>query len=86
MAGFQFQLWRIFGSVSCLAVAIGILRFTYFEVDRYGGGFFPVLCVFVALVLIAAGIGILFRRTEEFIMGLIVRVVEFFYTGAFERR
>lgn len=61
----QFELWRLLASVTCWGIAVGLFRFTYLQIESYGGGLFPAACIVIALLLMVAGVGLIFRRTWE---------------------
>jgi len=61
----QFELWRLFVSVTCFAAALGLLRYVWWVVPKYGGGDLPAACVIGALFLFVAGIAVLFRKARE---------------------
>jgi hypothetical protein len=65
----RFQLWRLLAAVTCLAAALGIVRFAISQIDYYGGGLFPSLCILTAIIFTAAGIGMFFQRAGEFMLG-----------------
>ena len=74
----QFELWRLVASVTCFAVALALLRFVWLTVERYGGGVFPAACVLVAIGLIVAGVGVVFRRAREsllYLLGFILKLL-----------
>jgi hypothetical protein len=75
----QFALWRLFATIGCFACAAGLLRFTFWMVDGYGGGFFPVLCAITAVCLVIGGVAFLFPKVASAIVRIIVEVVEFFF-------
>jgi hypothetical protein len=66
----RFSVLRLFASLTCLAVALGLIWFADHEVQRWGGGLFPALCILVAIVLAIEGIGLLFPRTGLILMKL----------------
>jgi hypothetical protein len=49
-------------------MALGLERLSAWEAEHYGGGFFPTLCLIVAALCLAAGIGCLFQRGFEFLV------------------
>jgi hypothetical protein len=71
----QFRLWRLFASLTCFAVALALLRWAWVVVESHGGGDFPALCVILAVVLTAAGVGLLFPRVWEFLFYLFAFVL-----------
>jgi hypothetical protein len=67
------EAWRVIAirwsaAVALLAAAAGLGLFTLHEVDRFGGGFFPGLCAFAALLLATAGVGLPFAKAREFML------------------
>ncbi|HEX3657768.1 MAG TPA: hypothetical protein VHV55_18405 [Pirellulales bacterium] len=73
----RIELWRLFVSLTCFGVAFGLIRWTLWIVDHYGGGIFPILCVMATLLLLAAGTGVLFRRARIFMAQVAVWLVDF---------
>ena len=75
----HFEWWRLFASVACLTAAVALLRFVFLlTVESYGGGVFPAACLVVGVVLIVAGVGVLFRRAGEFLLYLLGFILKLF--------
>ncbi|HEY5313683.1 MAG TPA: hypothetical protein VIK18_14240 [Pirellulales bacterium] len=75
----RIELWRLFVSLTCFGAAFGLIRWTLWIIDRYGGGFFPILCVMAALLLLAAGAGVLFRRARVFMAQVAMWLFDIFF-------
>lgn len=67
----QIQLWRLFASdVHCRCLGAAPFRLAY------GGGLFPAACMIMAVSLIVAGVGVLFRRASESLMWLLALILK----------
>jgi hypothetical protein len=75
---FQFELWRLFVSVTSFAIAAGSLRWGLWEVNHFGGGFFPSLLFVVVAFSCMIAIGILFRRATDFALVTLYGVIKYF--------
>lgn len=64
-------------AVGCFAASVGILAWITAVVRDYGWGFFPGLCVVVALTLGCLGLGLVLRRPFE-MLGLACRIALIF--------
>lgn len=71
----QFELWRLFVGVTCIATALGLLRFAWITVQTYGDGWLLVGSAVAALALFVAGIGVIFRRAREALLWLLVLIL-----------
>lgn len=62
------SLRRLLASVTCFAAALGLQRIAVWEVHFYGSGALPSLLYFAAILSATAAIGLLFRKTPEFLL------------------
>ena len=72
----QFELWRLAASVTCFATALGLLRFVWVTVPLYGGGLLPAAAVVIAVALVVAGAGVIFKRARESLLWLVAIVLQ----------
>jgi hypothetical protein len=72
---------RILIATALFCVGLGLWFVYSFEVNHYGPGLFPTLCLITSFFSIVAGCGILFRRVGDFLLyalGVLMKVFEFF--------
>ena len=65
-------------AITAFAAAIGLTRFAIIEVDHWGGGLFPALCILIAVLLAVAGVGVLFRRAGELVLRAGLAILDIF--------
>jgi len=73
----QFQLWRLFAAVGCCAVATAVVKVAIFEIEEWGGGPFPTLCILGGVLLAIAGVGLLSQRAGAFMLRSAWRTIRF---------
>jgi len=73
----QFSFARLLGAMTCLAVSAGVFRYTYFEVQRFGGGFYPMFCLLTAITLIVTAVALISPKTGAFAAAIVLRALEF---------
>jgi hypothetical protein len=71
----QLHLWRLFASMTCLATALGLIRYVWWAVPKYGGGDLPAAAVIASLFLAVAGVGVLFKRAREWMLWLLFGIL-----------
>ena len=71
----QLYLWRLFACTTGLATALGLIRYVWWAVPKYGAGELPAAAVVASLFLVVAGVGVLFRRAREWMMWLLFGIL-----------
>ncbi|MFN0017353.1 MAG: hypothetical protein ACKVP0_03775 [Pirellulaceae bacterium] len=53
-----------------------MLRFVWVTVPLYGGGLLPAVAVVIAVALVVAGVGVIFKRARESVFWLVAIVLQ----------
>ena len=64
-------------SAACIATGALIVWYVYDQIDRWGWGVFPLLCVLTAITLALVGMGFTSRKAPESVVQFVSHVLEF---------